>query len=202
MPLLCHLQFDILTADTAQDRWSWADQRGFLFGKGSDIMAVKKAAGGIKKQEGPASKAKTGAVKSAAKKETAPKKSSAAATKPAATKPAVTKPAVTKPAATKAAPKAAAAKPAVKKAAPKPVKLSVSQTELLKKISGTSEPGYLAEKKAEQKTIDALLERKLVKKGSKHKEKGTYHHLISTAGKKHLETAAAEAAKSSSPSGS
>ncbi len=151
-------------------------------------MAVKKAAGGSKKQEAPAAKPKAGAVKSAAKKEAAPKKSSAAAPKAAATK---------------AAPKAAAPKAAVKKAAPKAVKLSVSQTELLKKIGGTAEPGYLTEKKAEQKTIDALLERKLVKKGAKHKEKGAYHHLISNAGKKHLEThAAAEAAKPSTSSGS
>ncbi|WP_422924347.1 hypothetical protein [Singulisphaera sp. PoT] len=165
-------------------------------------MAVKKAAGGSKKQEAPATKAKAGAVKSAAKKETAPKKSTTAAAPKAAAPKAAPKAAATPKA--PAAPKAAAApKATVKKAAPKPIKLSASQTELLKKIGGTTEPGYVAEKKAEQKTIDALLERKLVKKGSKNKEKGTYHHLISTAGKKHLETAsAAEAAKASTPSGS
>ena len=170
-------------------------------------MAVKKAAGGSKKQEAPATKAKAGAVKSAAKKETAPKKSTTAAAPKAAAPKAAAPKAAPKAAATPkapAAPKAAAApKATVKKAAPKPIKLSASQTELLKKIGGTTEPGYVAEKKAEQKTIDALLERKLVKKGSKNKEKGTYHHLISTAGKKHLETAsAAEAAKASTPSGS
>ncbi|MHC5542542.1 hypothetical protein ACYOEI_30320, partial [Singulisphaera rosea] len=81
-------------------------------------------------------------------------------------------------------------KAAVKKAAPAPIKLSASQTEMLKKIGGVEAPGYLSEKKAELRTIEALQERKLIKRGAKNKEKGTYHYLISSAGKKHLDTQA------------
>ena len=63
----------------------------------------------------------------------------------------------TEAAAPAAAAKASAPKAAAKKGAEAPVKLSPTQGELLKKIGG-SEAGYLAEKKAEQRTIDALLE--------------------------------------------
>ena len=95
--------------------------------------------------------------------------------------------------ASKAAPKKAAAtapakagapKAAAKKGAEAPVKLTPTQGELLKKIGG-SETGYLAEKKAEQRTIDALLERKLIKKGAKDKASGNVNYMISSAGKKH-----------------
>jgi hypothetical protein len=91
-------------------------------------------------------------------------------------------------AASKAAPaaeaKAGAPKAAAKKGAEAPVKLTPTQGELLKKIGG-SEAGYLAEKKAEQRTIDALLERKLIKKGAKDKASGNVNYMISNAGKKH-----------------
>ncbi len=80
--------------------------------------------------------------------------------------------------------KAGAPKAAAKKGAEAPVKLSPSQGELLKKIGG-SEAGYLAGKKAEQRTIDALLERKLIKKGAKDKASGSVNYQISNAGKKH-----------------
>ena len=80
--------------------------------------------------------------------------------------------------------KAGAPKAAAKKGAEAPVKLSPSQGELLKKIGG-SEAGYLAGKKAEQRTIDALLERKLIKKGAKDKASGNVNYMISSAGKKH-----------------
>ena len=76
------------------------------------------------------------------------------------------------------------AKAAAKKGAEAPVKLTATQGELLKKIGG-SEAGYLAEKKAEQRTIDALLERKLIKKGAKDKASGNVNYMISSAGKKH-----------------
>ena len=76
------------------------------------------------------------------------------------------------------------AKAAAKKGAEAPVKLTPTQGELLKKIGG-SETGYLAEKKAEQRTIDALLERKLIKKGAKDKASGNVNYMISSAGKKH-----------------
>ena len=80
--------------------------------------------------------------------------------------------------------RAAAPKAAAKKGAEAPVKLTPTQGELLKKIGG-SEAGYLAEKKAEQRTIDALLERKLIKKGAKDKASGNVNYMISNAGKKH-----------------
>ena len=80
--------------------------------------------------------------------------------------------------------KAGAPKAAAKKGAEVPVKLTPTQGELLKKIGG-SETGYLAEKKAEQRTIDALLERKLIKKGAKDKASGNVNYMISSAGKKH-----------------
>ena len=80
--------------------------------------------------------------------------------------------------------KASAPKAAAKKGAEAPVKLTPTQGELLKKIGG-SEAGYLAEKKAEQRTIDALLERKLIKKGAKDKASGNVNYMISSAGKKH-----------------
>ncbi len=83
-----------------------------------------------------------------------------------------------------AATKAAAPKAAAKKGAEAPIKLTAIQGELLKKIGG-SEAGYLAGKKAEQRTIDALLERKLIKKGAKDKTSGNVNYMISSAGKKH-----------------
>jgi hypothetical protein len=125
-------------------------------------MAVKKSSGETKIQDVAASKKAVG-KKSAAKKETAPKKSTPSAAKSAAPK--------------KAAPK---------KAAPAPIKLTTTQTDMLKKIGESGEPGYKTGKKAEQRTIDALQERKLIKRGAKDKATGSYHYLVSNAGKKHL----------------
>ena len=160
-------------------------------------MAVKKSAGGNKatgsasKTKAPASptastSASTTSSTSAAKKEATPKKSSAAVSKKAAAE--APKTAAAAPQTAVAAPQTAAKKAAVKKAAPAPVKLSTSQTELLKKIHGTPEPGYRSEKKAETKTLDSLASKKLIKKGAKHKESGTYHYQVSSAGKKHVES--------------
>ena len=78
------------------------------------------------------------------------------------------------------APKAAKAKAA-------PIKLTSSQTELLKKVHGAGEGGYSADKKIEERSLTALLERKLIKKGAKNKETGKVPHTLSTAGKKHIE---------------
>ena len=128
-------------------------------------MAVKKSAGKAKSQDESAPKA--GAKKSAAKAETAPKKKAATTT-------------------TTAAAASAPKKAAGKKAAAAPIKLSSSQSDLLQKIGGTGDPGYRSEKKAEQRTLDALQNHKLIKKGAKHKESGSFHYLISSAGKKHL----------------
>ncbi len=85
---------------------------------------------------------------------------------------------------------AAAKKPAAQKAGVAPLKLTAPQSEMLKKINAASEPGYRSEKKAEQRTIEALQGRKLIKRGAKHKESGSYHYLISSAGKRHLESRA------------
>jgi hypothetical protein len=137
-------------------------------------MAVKKT---TKKKEAPATPAKAEAKETAPKKTTKPKPKAAAPKAPAAESAPV---AASTPAA-KAKPKAAAPK----KAAPAAVKLSSSQSELLKKIGGTGEAGYTMEKKAEERQIESLLEKKLIKKGAKDKATGKLKYHISTAGKKH-----------------
>ncbi|WP_165228619.1 histone [Aquisphaera insulae] len=130
-------------------------------------MATKKA--GVTKAKATPKKA---APKAAAPKAEAPK---AAPKKP------------------KAAPKAAVKKAPPKKAAPK---LSPTQQALLDTISKVTEPlGFFSPKKVEQKTIDALLKHKLVKKGKKHAESKSFYVLISKEGKKILDTLAAPAAK-------
>src|SRR5207237_991261 len=50
--------------------------------------------------------------------------------------------------------------------------------------------GYLGDKK-EARSIEALRERKLVKRGTKDKTTGNYSHSLSGTGKKHMETAPA-----------
>lgn len=138
-------------------------------------MAAKKS-DSSKKTETPTPK--KAAPKAATKKSAAPKKAAApeAAAKPAeAPKPAPAKPAPAKP----------AAKEAPKKAAP--VKLTEKQLDFLKTIHGAeASGGYLLSKKAEQRTIDALLDRKLIKRGPKDKESGNYRYSVSKAGEKHL----------------
>ena len=97
------------------------------------------------------------------------------------------------------APKAAAKKSAAPKAeasasaaAPKKkageVKLNDLQKDFLKKIHGAGEAGYRVGQKVEQRTIEALERRKLLKKGAKHKESGTFHYVLTKAGQKHLTT--------------
>jgi len=91
--------------------------------------------------------------------------------------------------AAKAAPKAASKKAASKKAAVKkaaPVKLTERQHELLLAISAAKEAGYPNEKKVEQKTIDALVDKKLVKKGAKDKQSGHTRYHLSKGGEKFL----------------
>ena len=143
-------------------------------------MAVKKSASSTKPKakEAPAPKAKAVGVKSAsaAKKETAPGKTSPAPKKSGAPKSSV-------------APKS----PAVKTAAPKKspaaaIKLTSTQTDLLGRVHGAGESGYLSGKKGEQRTLDALQERKLIKRGAKHKESGNYHYQVSSSGKKHVDS--------------
>ena len=80
-----------------------------------------------------------------------------------------------------AAPKAKKAAP--KKAAPK---LTDKQREALLKIQGAGTTGYFADKKVEERSLLALVEKKLLKKGKKDKEKKTAPFLLSKAGEKVL----------------
>ena len=140
-------------------------------------------------------------VETAAKKskpaETVAKKApaTASATKPkkaAASKAKEAKPAVATETAVKAeTSKAAVAPTKAVKAAPKkaaaPVKLTEKQLEFLKQIQSAKE-GYSTAKKAEQKTLDTLLDKKLIKKGAKDKASGNFRYTVSKAGEKHLST--------------
>jgi hypothetical protein len=123
----------------------------------------------------------------------APAKTSA--TKPkkvAATKAKEAKPVVASDTANKAeTPKPAAAAPkkavtAAPKKAAAPVKLTERQLEFLKQIHSKKEAGYSTAKKAEQKTIETLLDKKLIKKGAKDKTSGNFLYTVSKAGEKHL----------------
>jgi hypothetical protein len=126
-------------------------------------------------------------TKASAKDSAKTSKKAPAAVKAAAPKAGAVKTSVPKAAAPKAA--AAAAK-APKAAKPKaaPIKLTDSQTEILKKVHGSGEAGYAAEKKIEERSLTALLERKLIKKGAKNKETGKVPHTVSAAGKKHIDS--------------
>jgi hypothetical protein len=136
-------------------------------------MAVKKTA----KKDASATPTKASA------KDTAKTPKKKAATKAAAApKAAKTKAAKTKTAKTKTA-KPKAAKP---KAAP--VKLSASQTDLLKKVHGAGEGGYHPEKKIEERSLTSLLEKKLIKKGAKDKATGKVPHHVTASGKKHIDS--------------
>jgi hypothetical protein len=135
-------------------------------------MAVKKS----KPAEEKAEKAPATKVAAKPKKSSAPKKAKAETS------------AVATDTATKAeTPKAAPALPkkAAAKKAPAPVKLTERQLEFLKMIHGATE-GYLTAKKAEQKTLETLLDKKLIKKGAKDKASGNFRYTVSKAGEKHL----------------
>ena len=98
-----------------------------------------------------------------------------------------------------AVPKSPAAAPAkgagvAKKAGE--VKLNDRQRDFLKKIKEAAEPGYLVGEKIEQRTIEALVTRKLLKKGPKHKESGGFHYILTKAGEKHLTAGNAASAQS------
>ena len=76
------------------------------------------------------------------------------------------------------------------------VKLNDRQRDFLKKIKEAAEPGYLVGQKIEQRTIEALVNRKLLKKGPKHKESGSFHYVLTKAGEKHLAAHKASSAQS------
>jgi len=101
-------------------------------------------------------------------------------------------PAARKPAAPKPASSSASAAVAPRKAAP--IKVNDRQREFLKKIQDAGEAGYEAGPSYEQRTIDALVERKLAKKGARDKQSGKSRFLLTRAGEKHLTTAAPSAA--------
>ncbi|MGO8899288.1 MAG: hypothetical protein ACLQU5_13225 [Isosphaeraceae bacterium] len=127
------------------------------------------------------------------KDEAAPKKK--AAPKAAAAKKAALK---SKPAA-KTVAKQVAPKAAVKKAPPKKAagpKLTPPQITMLEAIAKVAEPqGFVAAKKPDQKTVDALLKHKLIKKGKKDDKTKNFFVMISLAGKKFLGAKPAAAAK-------
>src|SRR5208282_952483 len=101
----------------------------------------------------------------------------------------------------KAAPKKQVAPKAtaVKKAAPKKAagpKLTPPQITMLEAIAKVAEPqGFVAAKKPDQKTVDALLKHKLVKKGKKDDKTKNFFVMISLAGKKFLGTKSDAVAK-------
>jgi hypothetical protein len=102
------------------------------------------------------------------------------------------KQAATSGAAAKAAAPQRAAKGEAKKVAVA-VKLNDKQRDFLKRIKDAGEPGYAIGPKIEQRTINALQERKLVKRGVKNKETGTYSYVLTKAGEKQLAMPAPEA---------
>src|SRR4051812_9011948 len=75
------------------------------------------------------------------------------------------------------APQAAASKGGAAKKGAAPVKLNDKQRELLGKVKEAGEAGYAIGQKIEQRTINALQERKLIKRAAKNKETGNYHYL-------------------------
>src|SRR4051794_41619426 len=77
-----------------------------------------------------------------------------------------------------ASPKKAAATGGGAKKGAAPVKLNDKQRELLGKVKEAGEAGYAIGQKIEQRTINALQERKLIKRGVKNKDTGNYHYLL------------------------
>ena len=120
---------------------------------------------------------KKGAGTKAAKAPSAGK-AEAASARPAAPKN------TAKPAAADGVAKTSPAKPAAKKAAP--VKLTDNQVKFLGQIRAAGEAGYEPKNKNEQRSIDALVTRKLLKKGAKNKETGNYRYLLTKTGTAHL----------------
>jgi len=148
-------------------------------------MAVKKNA---TSKTGGAAKAPKAAKKGVAKKVAAPKQTAVKAKPPVASGTS-TKVGTPRPGTRSGTAKASS--PAAKKVAPKAaavVKLTDRQKDFLKTISAAKEQGYTTARKAEQKTIDVLLDRKLIKRGAKDKQGGGYCYLVSKAGEKHLTT--------------
>lgn len=77
---------------------------------------------------------------------------------------------------------------AARKAAP--VRVTDKQREMLQKIQGAGESGFDVAQKADQRVVDALVEKKLVKKTAKDKATGRVRYLLTKAGQKHSAPAA------------
>ena len=92
---------------------------------------------------------------------------------------------------TKVTAKAAPAAPAPSKAGP--VKLNDRQREFLQKVKDGGTSGYVAARSVEQRTIDALAARKMVKKGARNKETGKTPYFLTKAAANHLPAPAAAA---------
>ena len=95
--------------------------------------------------------------------------------------------------------KSAAPKGATKKAAPKKAsapKLNDRQLELLRRVHGAGANGYTSAK-GEDRSLEALGTRKLIKRGAKNKETGKHPYSLTKAGEKLLGSSGA----SSSPTG-
>src|SRR5438270_273518 len=120
--------------------------------------------------------------KSSGSTKSAPKKSSAKKSSPKASAGTATKTGTPK---KKAATKGGAATK-VKANKPAPVKLTDKQAEFLKTIHGAGESGYKGDKKGEAKSLEALLGKKLIKRGAKDKASGHYSYSVSKAGHKHM----------------
>jgi hypothetical protein len=97
----------------------------------------------------------------------------------------------------KKSPKTAARKAAPKKAAPAgsytpiskksaPARLTASQQRTLKKIALSGQGGYLTSHKAELRTLNALRERKLIKRVASPGHPGRYRYLFTAKGLKQL----------------
>jgi hypothetical protein len=101
----------------------------------------------------------------------------------------------------KATKKAATAGAAKKKAAKKApaVKLTDKQRDLLSKVQGGS-GAFTASGAAEQRALDTLQQKKLIKKGAKDKATGKVPFSVTKAGEKALTSAAASASSSTSTS--
>lgn len=144
--------------------------------------------------------AKPAAPKKPAKVAAAPAPVTKTAAKPAA-KPAAPKKAVKAapaPAPAPAATPAAAPTPAAPKktAAPKKpasaVRMTTTQTDMLKAIAAKGDDGHMVSKSLELRTVKALQDRKFVKSGGKDKASGAVKAIVTSAGKKYLDSPAAE----------
>jgi DNA-binding protein HU-beta len=123
----------------------------------------------------------------------------------AAAKSSAAKTTKSKPAAKKSTPKKAASTGASKKATSTTaakkstsLKLNERQREYLQKVKAAGETGYEVGPSYEQRTIDALIERKLVKRGAKDKSSGKHRYALTKAGEKQL-TGAPSPAASAAP---